>query len=72
MYCLFSAASDQAGWRRTINRLKQFRELVTRHGKRAVHYRTEIIVVVIVLWLRGDLQDTPWLYSAWTLVAELL
>jgi transposase len=44
---------------RCYNRLKQFRALATRYAKRAAYYRSEIIIVAIVLWLRTDLQDTP-------------
>jgi transposase len=43
---------------RCFNRLKQFRDLATRYAKRAVYYRSEIIIASIVLWLRTDLQDT--------------
>jgi transposase len=44
---------------RCFNRFKQFRDLATRYAKRAAHYRAEIIIAAIVLWLRTDLQHTP-------------
>ena len=45
---------------RCFNWLKQFRALVTRYAKRVAYYRSEIIIAANVLWLRADLQDTPW------------
>ena len=44
---------------RCFNRLKQFRALATRYAKRVAYYRSEIIIVAIMLWLRDRLQDTP-------------
>ena len=45
---------------RCFNRLKQFRALATRYAKRVAYYRSEIVIATIVLWLRTDLQDTPY------------
>jgi transposase len=36
---------------RCFNRLKQFRALATRYTKRVAYFRSEIIIVAIVLWL---------------------
>jgi len=36
---------------RLINRLKQCRRVATRYEKQAVHYRTMVILAMILLWL---------------------
>lgn len=43
---------------RCFNRLKQFRGLATRYAKRLAHYRAEVVIAAIALWLR-DSQDRP-------------
>jgi transposase len=37
---------------RCFNRLKQFRDLATRYGKRAAYYRSELMIAAAILWLR--------------------
>ncbi|MFG3716042.1 IS5 family transposase [Micromonospora sp. NPDC047730] len=37
---------------RCFNRLKQFRDLATRYAKRAVYYRSLVVIAAIMLWLR--------------------
>jgi transposase len=37
---------------RCINRLKQWRGLVTRYEKRAVNYRAMLVLAAIVMWLQ--------------------
>lgn len=37
---------------RCFARLKQFRDLATRHAKRLAYWRTELVIATIVLWLR--------------------
>jgi transposase len=38
---------------RYINRLKQWRGLATRHGKRALNYRAMVVIASIVIWLQS-------------------
>jgi transposase len=37
---------------RCFNRLKQFRDLATRYAKRAIHFRSELLIASVVLRLR--------------------
>ena len=37
---------------RCFNRLKQFRGLATRYAKRAVYFRSELLIASLILWLR--------------------
>ena len=37
---------------RCFNRLKQFRALATRYAKRAVYYRSTVLLAATILWLR--------------------
>lgn len=37
---------------RCLNRLKQFRDFATRYAKRAVYFKSEILLAATVLWLR--------------------
>lgn len=43
---------------RCFNRLKQWRDLATRHAKRATIYQASLTIAAIMIWLT-DLQDTP-------------
>jgi transposase len=38
---------------RCFNRLKQFRAVATRYDKRAVNYRTMVVIASLLLWLDG-------------------
>ena len=42
---------------RCFARLKQFRALATRYAKRAAYYRSTLLLVATVLWLRSDRQE---------------
>jgi transposase len=37
---------------RCFNRLKQFRGLATRYAKRAMYFRSEVLIASLILWLR--------------------
>lgn len=37
---------------RCFNRLNQFRDLATRHAKRAAYYQAELTIAAMILWLR--------------------
>jgi transposase len=38
---------------RCFNRLKRFRAVATRYDKRAVNYRTMVVIASLLLWLDG-------------------
>jgi transposase len=38
---------------RCFNRLKQFRAVATRFGKRAVNYRAMVVMASLLIWLEG-------------------
>ncbi|WP_245802104.1 transposase [Corynebacterium pacaense] len=47
---------------RSLNLLKQWRELATRYDKLAVVYRGAVVLAAIVAWVKalGDTPQTPW------------
>ena len=36
---------------RCVNRLKQWRGIATRYEKRAVNYRTAVVIAALMIWL---------------------
>ncbi|MEV4390344.1 transposase, partial [Micromonospora sp. NPDC049580] len=56
--CGLSPAFDKATYRkrnvveRCFNRLKQWRDLATRYAKRASLYRSSLVLIAAIIWLR--------------------